>query len=131
MFEYYRQLIPHFSKLEDPLVQILQNDVPFVWRVNQDSVFNALREALVSSLILVHLNFGKSFVLFTNASDVTVWRFLSNSTTTRLNTLLHTLKRPCLRLSVFKVSPRGSALPVYYLLSISVPFCTHSLYSSH
>ena len=77
MVGYYRQFIPHFSELAEPLVRLLVKEVPFVWDEEQDSAFNALREALASSPVLVHPDFDKPFVLFTDASDVAVGAILA------------------------------------------------------
>ena len=77
MVGYYRQFIPHFSELAEPLVRLLIKEVPFVWDEEQDSAFNALREALASSPVLVHPDFDKPFVLFTDASNVAVGAILA------------------------------------------------------
>ena len=52
MVGYYRQFIPHFSKLAEPLVHLLQNEVPFSWDPKQDAAFHALCEALATSPVL-------------------------------------------------------------------------------
>ena len=77
MVGYYCQFIPHFSELAEPLVRLLIKEVPFVWDEEQDSAFNALREALASSPVLVHPDFDKPFVLFTDASNVAVGAILA------------------------------------------------------
>lgn len=77
MVRYYCQFISHFSKMTEPLTQMLQKDVPFIWGDEQEAIFNALFKALSSSHILVHPDFDKPFALLTDASDVAFSEILS------------------------------------------------------
>ena len=77
MVGYYWQFIPHFAELAEPLVYLLHKDVPFHWGEEQDTAFWALFSALATSPVLIHPNFDKPFILFTDASDVAVGAILS------------------------------------------------------
>ena len=77
MVGYYRQFVPHFAELAEPLVRLLTKDTPFVWGEEQESAFRALTEALATSPVLVHPDFDKPFILFTDASDVAVGAILA------------------------------------------------------
>lgn len=50
-----------------------------------DAAFRALQEALAFSPILVHSDFDKQFVLFTDASDVTVGDFFAQINNNKVN----------------------------------------------
>lgn len=77
MVGYYRQFIPHFAELAEPLVYLLHKDVPFSWEDEQEASFVALCAALASSPVLIHPDFKKPFLLFTDASDVAIGAILS------------------------------------------------------
>ncbi len=61
----------------EPLVRLLTKDTPFYWGEEQESLFRALIEALATSPCLVHPDFDKPFILFTNASDVAIGAILA------------------------------------------------------
>ena len=51
--------------------------MPFQWDEPQDSAFNALRASLSLPPILIHPNFNKPFLLFTDASNVSIGAILA------------------------------------------------------
>jgi hypothetical protein len=77
MVGYYRQFIPHFAKFSKPLTRLLGKGVPFEWGLEQQEAFDCLRNSLMSSEVLVHPNFDKPFVLYTDASDIAVGAILA------------------------------------------------------
>lgn len=77
MAGYYQKFIPYFSELAEPLVYLLQKVVPFQWDKPQDSAFNALSATLSSPPILLHPDYDKPFLLFTDASNVTIGAILA------------------------------------------------------
>ena len=65
---YYRKFIPNFSKIANPLFQLLKKDVPFVWDKNCQSSFEDLKEKLLNYPILRFPDFKRNFIIRTDAS---------------------------------------------------------------
>ncbi len=54
---------------------MLKGDAPEYWGSAQQTAFDNLKEKLISKPIRVHLNFDKSFKLYTDASDTGIGQF--------------------------------------------------------
>ena len=68
MASYYRRFIKSFAKIASPLHALTRQDVPFCWTSTCQNSFQLLKDALVSPPVLAYPNFGKPFVLHTDAS---------------------------------------------------------------
>ncbi|KAL8475059.1 hypothetical protein ACS0TY_031468 [Phlomoides rotata] len=66
---FYRRFIKDFSKISKPLSHLLEKDVPYEFTNECLVAFRTLKEALVSSPILVTPDWKESFVLMCDASD--------------------------------------------------------------
>ena len=66
---FYREFIPRFSSLALPWTELLGNNVKFEWKIRQEIAFRALTDHLVRAPILIFLEYGKQFFLFSDASD--------------------------------------------------------------
>ena len=51
---FYRRFIDGFSTLMQPLIQLTRKNIPFLWTPVADNAFDALKEAFLSALVLVH-----------------------------------------------------------------------------
>ena len=58
----------NFAELADPLVSLTQKGVPFVWGIEQQRAFDALKACLLSAPILGFPTEEDRFVLDTDAS---------------------------------------------------------------
>ena len=67
---YYRSYIRNFATKASPLTNLLKKDMPFEWNDEQQSAFDLLKEALISTPVLKFPDFTKSFILATDASNV-------------------------------------------------------------
>ncbi len=74
---YYRKFIPAFSSIAAPLLQLTQKAARFIWTDECEHTFQRLKQLLCSAPILAYPNFGKEFVLQTDASDYGVGAVLS------------------------------------------------------
>ena len=67
---YYRQFIPKFADIVDPLNQLTREKVRFKWSDECELAFKTMLELLSSSPILAYPNFERQFHLTTDASVV-------------------------------------------------------------
>ncbi|KMQ89174.1 enzymatic polyprotein endonuclease reverse [Lasius niger] len=77
---YYRRFIHNFSKIAQPLTNLLKKDEPFVWQTKQEEAFVQLRDALCTEPILQYPDFTKPFVVTTDASGHAIGGILSQGT---------------------------------------------------
>ena len=66
---FYRRFIKDFSKISKPLCKLLEKDSPFDFTNECKLAFNRLKEALVSTPIVVSLDWNLPFELMCDASD--------------------------------------------------------------
>lgn len=64
---YYRKFVQGFGKIARPLTDMLKRD-NFTWTDKLISAFETFKQSLISALVLVLLDFSKTFVVETDAS---------------------------------------------------------------
>ena len=77
MAGYYRKFIPGISSIATPLLKLTQKAASFIWTDSCEQAFQRLKQLLCSAPILAYPDFGKNFVLQTDASDNGVGAVLS------------------------------------------------------
>ena len=77
MIGYYRQFIPLFSVIAQPLFNLLKQDTPFLWAPDCKKAFAKLKSKMIEHPILVFPNFEREFIVQTNASLYAVGAVLS------------------------------------------------------
>ncbi|KAL4298096.1 hypothetical protein GQ457_12G012090 [Hibiscus cannabinus] len=65
---YYRRFVKGFSTIALPLTKLLIKDKPFEWSEDRQRSFDQLKQALTYAPILVQLESGKEFTLYSDAS---------------------------------------------------------------
>jgi len=65
---YYRQFIPNYSSMSEPLCRLLKKNSKFIWSSDQDLSFKFLKQKLMESPVLTFPNFNKPFLIRTDAS---------------------------------------------------------------
>jgi len=73
---YYCRFIPNFSKIANPLTELLRRNAPFEWNQNTEEAFVTLKEILTEPL-LQYSDFTKPFVLTTDATSEALGAILS------------------------------------------------------
>ncbi|GFU37567.1 retrovirus-related Pol polyprotein from transposon opus [Trichonephila clavipes] len=74
---YYRKFVKNFSTIARPLHKLTKAKQKFIWTVDCNNVFNKLKDALTSTLILAYPEIGKQFILETDASHESIGAVLS------------------------------------------------------
>lgn len=74
---YYRRFIHNYAKIAEPLIALLRKNVEFRWTVFCEESFNILKKLLSSPPILQFPDFGKTFYITTDASDIAIGSVLS------------------------------------------------------
>jgi hypothetical protein len=69
MASWYRRFISDFSRIAAPLKRLLKKGGRWEWTPEQDAAFNTLKDSLSAAPVLACPDFGKPFVLQTDAAD--------------------------------------------------------------
>ena len=72
MIGFYARFIPEFSKCAANLHALKRKGVPFEWTTEHQQAFEALKRALCEAPVLHIPDFGKEFVLVTDASNLAI-----------------------------------------------------------
>nr|CAD40483.1 OSJNBa0067G20.3 [Oryza sativa Japonica Group]CAE03320.2 OSJNBa0032I19.14 [Oryza sativa Japonica Group] len=73
---YYRRFIENFSKIAQPMTQLLKKEEKFVWSPQCEKAFQTLKEKLVSSPVLILPDTRKDFLVYCDASRQGLGRVL-------------------------------------------------------
>ncbi|KAA3465626.1 DNA/RNA polymerases superfamily protein [Gossypium australe] len=65
---YYRRFVKRFSMIATPMTRLLQKDVKFEWLEKCQQSFEKLKALLTKAPVLVQLELGKEFVVYSDAS---------------------------------------------------------------
>lgn len=76
---YYRRFVKNFANISNCLNQLTRKKQPFIWTNECQKAFDTLRTILVNPPILQYPNFGKPFILSTDASDKACGAVLSQT----------------------------------------------------
>jgi hypothetical protein len=74
---YYRNYVQGYSRLASPLFELTKKDVVFVWNLDCQQAYDALKRALVDAPILIRPDFKKPFCLDVDWSTKGVGAILS------------------------------------------------------
>ena len=76
---YYRQFVPGFADLAEPLVALTGKDVPFLWRPACTTAFTNLQDELVRAPVLAFPTETGAYILDTDASNFGLGSVLSQA----------------------------------------------------
>ena len=76
---YYRRFIKNYATISAPLTKLRTKTctTQFNWTADCENAFTLLKTSLCKSPVLVHLKFGREFLLQTEASDIGLGAILS------------------------------------------------------
>ena len=69
MATFYRQLIPQFAKIAEPLHLLTRKGVRWSWKAEQDQAFNKLKSELCSDRVMAYPDLNQPYLLYTDACD--------------------------------------------------------------
>jgi hypothetical protein len=69
---YYRRIIPNFSKISQPITELLKKGNKYMWGKDYDEAFNTLKKLLTTSPVLGQPNITKPFDVYCDAFAL-VW----------------------------------------------------------
>jgi len=72
-----RRFIPSFASITAPLTALLANDTVFKWSNEASTCFGRLKQALMDVVMLRHPDFGREFIVRTDASKAGVGAVLA------------------------------------------------------
>jgi len=70
MCSWYREYVPQFATIVEPLNECMRKSVRFRWDEKQQSAFDKIKMCIVNAAALSFPNFDKEFILRTDSSDV-------------------------------------------------------------
>ena len=76
MANYYRQCIPHYAKIAQPLTELTKKNRRFTWGPIQTNAFNKLKDLLTSHPVMSYPRTDLPYRLYTDASDTCVGAIL-------------------------------------------------------
>ena len=74
---YYRRFVENYSKIAQPLHNLLKKEKKFSWNPEAQDAFEKLKQQLVTPPILTFPDFAQEFIVHTDASDVALGGVLS------------------------------------------------------
>ena len=65
---YYRKFIKDFSRIANPMTKLTQKGVKVIWDDKCEEAFQELKTRLTSAPVLIILEIGVSYIVYTDAS---------------------------------------------------------------
>lgn len=72
LVQFYRRFIRQLANLSLPLTCLLKKGEPFVWGVEQQAAFDALKTAMTTAPVLRTPDYDRPFIVVTDASDFAI-----------------------------------------------------------
>ena len=72
MTGYYRDLIPRYAHIADPLYALTRKDVEWIWGEKEGGAFETLKAAFTSETVMAHPCVNEPYILYTDACDYAV-----------------------------------------------------------
>jgi hypothetical protein len=69
MAGYYRQCLPNFAQIAEPLVRLTRKYVKFQWTMDQQKAFDTLKAMLVSGHVMAYPKLNQPYKLYTDACN--------------------------------------------------------------
>ncbi len=76
MSGYYRQCLPQYAHISEPLVQLTCKHARFQWGPSQDKAFRELKQLLISEQVMAHPQLDKPYFLYTDACEYAIGAIL-------------------------------------------------------
>jgi hypothetical protein len=77
MTGYYRQCVPNYAQVSEPLIALIRKHVRFSWDSACDVAFNTLKRLLISSHVMTPPDINQPYKLHTDACDYAIGGHIS------------------------------------------------------
>jgi hypothetical protein len=67
---YYHRFIPNFSKIDKPMIKLLEKEAKFKWSPQCEESFLTLKKLLTTAPVLAQPDIEKPFDVYCDASDM-------------------------------------------------------------
>src|SRR6266498_3578206 len=68
MIGFFRNHIQRFLTIAAPMTNLLVKETPYIWEEQQQQAFERLKQVISTVPVLVHPDFNRPFILYTDAS---------------------------------------------------------------
>ena len=68
MIRFFKNHIQEFSTIVAPMTNLLAKETPYVWGQEQQQAFERLKQVISTMPVLMHPDFNRPFILYTDAS---------------------------------------------------------------
>jgi hypothetical protein len=73
---FVHRFVPDFSMMVKPIHNLLKQYRSFSWKEDVEHYFLGINKEMSSTLVLAKPNFGKEFMIYTNATEEVVYAIL-------------------------------------------------------
>jgi hypothetical protein len=79
IINFFRMFVPDFAVMIKPIHNLLKNDRSFSWKDDVDNDFLGINKEINFSSVIVKVDFGKYFIIYTNATEEAIYAILLQS----------------------------------------------------
>ena len=91
MSGYYRQLVPNYAAISQPLVDLTKKGAEWIWTNERQRAFEKLKAVLLTDVVLAYPRTDRPYKLYTDASDYAVGAILVQEDEEGVERVIHYL----------------------------------------
>lgn len=75
---FFRRLVPNIAKISKPLYLLVRKNATFAWDEKCQEAFEKLKDCIINSVVLKHVDYTQPINIFTDASKIAIASVLTN-----------------------------------------------------